>query len=432
MSSINKVAFIGLGAMGYPMAGHLKRSGLDVCVYNRTETKAFAWVDEYAGLSAPTPAEAAVDAQIVFLCVGNDSDVRSVTVEAEGVLSTMTAGTLLVDHTTTSKALAEELHEACDELGISFIDAPVSGGQAGAENGVLTVMAGGKESAFEVMEPVIAAYAKHKQRMGDVGSGQVTKMVNQLCIAGILGGLSEAFHFAECAGLDIDEVTLAIQGGAAQSWQMNNRAGTIAQRHYDFGFAIDWMRKDLGFALDVAEQMDLHLPIAKMVDDHYTDVQRNGGGRWDTSGLIEQIRMRREKVLAAKSAERVTHSGGCHCGSVRWTVEAPSVLATHTCNCSICDINHYQHLLVPESRFELTRGEEALSLYTFGSHEAKHYFCKHCGVKSFYVPRSNPDGVSVNARCLSMDTVEVIYDKPFDGKNWEKNAGSLAHLSKER
>ena len=256
MSSISKVAFIGLGAMGYPMAGHLKRSGLDVCVYNRTETKAFAWTDEYDGLSAPTPAEAAVDAQIVFLCVGNDSDVRSVTVEAEGVLSTMTAGTLLVDHTTTSKALAEELHAACDELGIAFIDAPVSGGQAGAENGVLTVMAGGEASAFEVMEPVIAAYARHTQRMGDVGSGQVTKMVNQLCIAGILGGLSEAFHFAECAGLDIDEVTRAIQGGAAQSWQMNNRAETIAQRKYDFGFAIDWMRKDLGFALDVAQELD--------------------------------------------------------------------------------------------------------------------------------------------------------------------------------
>ena len=367
----------------------------------------------------------------MFLCVGNDNDVRSVTVEAEGVLSTMTAGTLLVDHTTTSKGLAEELHAACDELGIAFIDAPVSGGQAGAENGVLTVMAGGEASAFEVMEPVIAAYAKHTQRMGDVGSGQVTKMVNQLCIAGILGGLSEAFHFAECADLDIDEVTRAIQGGAAQSWQMTNRAETMAQRKYDFGFAIDWMRKDLGFALDVAQQLGLHLPIATMVDDHYANVQSNGGGRWDTSGLIEQIRIRTEKTEAAKTAERVTHSGGCHCGSVQWTVEAPKILDTHTCNCSICDINHYQHLLVPESRFKLTKGEESLSLYTFGSHQAKHYFCKHCGVKSFYVPRSNPDGVSVNARCLNLNTVEAIYDKPFDGRNWEKNAGSLSHLSKE-
>ena len=431
MSSIKKVAFIGLGAMGYPMAGHLKRSGLDVCVYNRTGSKAFAWVEEYDGLSAPTPAEAACDAQMVFLCVGNDSDVRSVTVGDEGVLSTMTAGTILVDHTTTSKALAEELDEACSQFGVSFIDAPVSGGQAGAQNGILTVMAGGDKAVFQIMETVIRAYARHVQHMGVVGSGQVTKMVNQLCIAGILGGLSEAFHFAECAGLDIDEVTRAIEGGAAQSWQMNNRAATIAQREYDFGFAIDWMRKDLGFALEVAEQLDLHLPIAHMVNEHYADVQRNGGGRWDTSGLIEHIRQRSENTRAAKTAERVTHSGGCHCGRVQWTVEAPKVLITHTCNCSICDINHYQHLLVPERRFTLTKGEDALSLYTFGSHQAKHYFCKHCGVKSFYIPRSNPDGVSVNARCLSMETVEVIYDKPFDGKNWEKNAGSLAHLSKE-
>ena len=431
MSSITKVAFIGLGAMGYPMAGHLKQSGLEVCVYNRTETKAFAWVDQYKGVSAPTPAEAAVDADIVFLCVGNDSDVRSVTMGPEGVLSTMTSGTLLVDHTTTSKALAEELSDACNDIGVSFIDAPVSGGQAGAENGVLTIMAGGDETAFSIVEPVIAAYAKHAQRMGEVGSGQLTKMVNQLCIAGILGGMSEAFHFAECAGLDIGEVTRAIQGGAAQSWQMNNRATTIAERRYDFGFAIDWMRKDLGFALDVAQQLGLYLPIASLVDDHYENIQSNDGGRWDTSGLIEQIRMRTEKTQAAKTAERVTHSGGCHCGSVQWTVEAPKILDTHTCNCSICDINHYQHLLVPESRFTLIKGEESLSLYTFGSHKAKHYFCKHCGTKSFYVPRSNPDGVSVNARCLAMDTVEVIYDKPFDGRNWEKNAGSLAHLSKE-
>ena len=431
MSSITKVAFIGLGAMGYPMAGHLSKSGLEVCVYNRTETKAFSWVDHFEGASAPTPAEAAVGADIVFLCVGNDSDVKSVTVEPEGVLSTMTAGTVLVDHTTTSKALAQELNDACCQIGVSFIDAPVSGGQAGAENGLLTVMAGGDERTFSIIEPVIAVYAKHAQLMGPVGSGQLTKMVNQLCIAGILGGMSEAFHFAECAGLDIEEVTGAIEGGAAQSWQMNNRATTIAEHRYDFGFAIDWMRKDLGFALDVAAQLGLHLPIAQMVDDHYAEVQRNGGGRWDTSGLIEQIRLRSENTKAAKTADRVTHSGGCHCGSVQWTVEAPAILDTHTCNCSICDIYHYQHLLVPESRFKLIKGKENLSLYTYGSHQAKHYFCNQCGVKSFYVPRSNPDGVSVNARCLSMDTVDVIYDKPFDGKNWERNAGSLAHLSKE-
>ena len=430
MSSQQKVAFIGLGAMGYPMAGHLQRNGYDVCVYNRTEAKAFAWVEEFGGTSAPTPAEAAVDASVVFLCVGNDNDVRTVASESEGVLSTMTQGATLVDHTTTSRELAVELDNACDAIGVQFLDAPVSGGQAGAENGVLTVMVGGKQAHFDCVEPIMRSFAKHVQLMGDVGSGQTTKMVNQLAIAGILGGLSEALHFAECAGLDIDEVTKAIQGGAAQSWQMNNRASTMAKREYDFGFAIDWMRKDLGFALDVAERLGLHLPIATMVDAQYANVQENGGGRWDTSGLIEQIRIRGEKVAASKDAPRVTHTGGCHCGRVEWTVEAPAVLDTHTCNCSICDINHYQHLLVPESRFSLTKGQDSLSLYTFGSGQAKHYFCKQCGVKSFYVPRSNPDGVSVNARSIKPETIEAVYDKPFDGRNWEKNAGSLAHLSK--
>ena len=431
MSSQQRVAFIGLGAMGYPMAGHLQRHGLDVCVYNRTETKSFAWVDEFGGSSAPTPAEAAVGASVVFLCVGNDSDVRAVTSKSEGVLSTMTQGALLVDHTTTSKELALEIHDACDAIGVHFLDAPVSGGQAGAENGVLTTMVGGDSAAFDQVEPVMRCYTKHAQLMGGVGSGQTTKMVNQLAIAGILGGLSEALHFAECAGLDIDEVTNAIQGGAAQSWQLTNRAATIAKREYNFGFAIDWMRKDLGFALDVADRLGLHLPIATLVDEQYADVQVNGGGRWDTSGLIEQIRIRRQKVEAAEAGPRVTHTGGCHCGSVEWTVEAPAVLVTHTCNCSICEINHYQHLLVPESRFTLTRGEELLSLYTFGSGMAKHYFCSRCGVKSFYIPRSNPDGVSVNARCIKPETIDAIYDRPFDGRNWEKNAGSLAHLSKE-
>ena len=430
MSTQQKVAFIGLGAMGYPMAGHLQRKGFDVCVYNRTETKAFAWVDEFGGRSAPTPAEAAVDAAIVLLCVGNDNDVRTVTSDSEGVLSTMTQGATLIDHTTTSKELALEIDDACDAIGVHFLDAPVSGGQAGAENGVLTVMVGGDNLVFERVEAVMRSYAKHVQLMGNVGSGQTTKMVNQLAIAGILGGLSEALHFAECAGLNIDEVTQAIQGGAAQSWQMNNRAATMAQREYDFGFAIDWMRKDLGFALDVADRLGLHLPIASLVDEQYANVQDNGGGRWDTSGLIEQIRIRREKVAASTTAARVTHTGGCHCGSVEWTVEAPAVLDTHTCNCSICEINHYQHLLVPESRFKLTRGEEYLSLYTFGSELAKHYFCNQCGVKSFYIPRSNPDGVSVNARCIKSETIDAIYDTPFDGRNWEKNAGSLAHLSK--
>lgn len=430
MSSQQKVAFIGLGAMGYPMAGHLQRNGFDVCVYNRTEAKAFAWVDEFGGSSAPTPAEAAVAASIVFLCVGNDNDVRAVASDSEGVLSTMTQGAALVDHTTTSKELAIELYNVCDAIGVHFLDAPVSGGQAGAENGVLTVMVGGDSDAFDRVESTIRCYAKHVQLMGNVGSGQTAKMVNQLAIAGILGGLSEALHFAERAGLDVNEVTQAIQGGAAQSWQMNNRAASMAKREYDFGFAIDWMRKDLGFALDVADHLGLHLPIATLVNEQYANVQQNGGGRWDTSGLIEQIRIRGEKVAASQTASRVTHAGGCHCGSVEWTVEAPAVLDTHTCNCTICEIQHYQHLLVPESRFKLIKGEAALSLYKFGSGLAKHYFCSQCGVKSFYIPRSNPDGVSVNARCIKPETVETIYDTPFDGKNWEKNAGSLAHLSK--
>ena len=238
MSSQQKVAFIGLGAMGYPMAGHLQRNGFDVCVYNRTEARAFAWVDEFGGTSAPTPAEAAVDANIVFLCVGNDSDVRAVASDSEGVLSTMTQGTSLVDHTTTSKDLALELDNACDAIGVNFLDAPVSGGQAGAENGVLTVMVGGKRAHFDLLEPVMRCYAKHVQLMGDVGSGQTTKMVNQLAIAGILGGLAEALHFAECVGLNIDDVTQAIQGGAAQSWQMNNRAATMAKREYDLGLPL--------------------------------------------------------------------------------------------------------------------------------------------------------------------------------------------------
>ena len=416
------IGFIGLGNMGSPMAANLAAAGHTVRGNDVAGTTAEGVTE------AKTIAEAVADADVVITMLPNGAILRQV---AEEAVAHMAPGALLIDCSTVDVESARFAAEAAQKAGLLFVDAPVSGGQAGAENGVLTVMAGGETSAFEIMEPVIAAYAKHTQRMGDVGSGQVTKMVNQLCIAGILGGLSEAFHFAECAGLNIDEVTRAIQGGAAQSWQMNNRSETIAQRKYDFGFAIDWMRKDLGFALDVAQQLGLHLPIATMVDDHYANVQTNGGGRWDTSGLIEQIRMRTEKTQAAKTAERVTHSGGCHCGSVQWTVEAPKILDTHTCNCSICDINHYQHLLVPESRFNLTKGEESLSLYTFGSHQAKHYFCKHCGVKSFYVPRSNPDGVSVNARCLNLDTVEVIYDKPFDGRNWEKNAGSLAHLSKE-
>ena len=428
MPENDHVAFIGLGAMGYPMAGHLQGSGRKVTVYNRTAAKAEAWCRQYGGEMASTPAAAVQDASIVFLCVGNDSDVMAVMTGDDGVLSGIKAGATLVDHTTTSRQLAQELAQLTQERDVAFLDAPVSGGQAGAENGALTVMVGGDDADLRGVQSAIDCYARHTQLMGPIGHGQLTKMVNQLCIAGVLGGLAEAYHFAECAGLDIKAVAKAIQGGAAQSWQMNNRSETIADGHYDFGFAIDWMRKDLGFALDVAQELGLHLEIAHLVDSQYSTVQALGGNRWDTSGLIEAIRQRTRDL--ADRGERVTHSGGCHCGDVQWSIEAPPVLDTHTCNCSICNINHYQHFIVPKSRFHLMSDPELIACYRFGSEIAEHYFCRRCGVKSYYVPRSNPDGVSVNVRCITSDTVDAIYDTPFDGRNWEKNAGSLAHLSK--
>ncbi|MCP5181803.1 MAG: NAD(P)-dependent oxidoreductase [Pseudomonadales bacterium] len=285
-----RLAFIGLGVMGYPMAGHLRRHGASVAVYNRTPGKALAWTEDYQGTAHTTPRGAAAEAAIVFLCVGNDDDVRSVVYGDDGVLAGMAPGTLLVDHTTASAELAEELGAACAENDIGFLDAPVSGGQAGAVNGALTIMVGGQEADFQRGRAVMEVYAKEIRRMGGVGAGQVTKMVNQICIAGILQGLAEGVAFAEKAGLDVGEVVGVISQGAAQSWQMNNRAHTMAKNEFDFGFAVDWMRKDLGIALDKARGLGVSLPLTALVDQFYGDVQRMGGGRNDTSSLIRRLR----------------------------------------------------------------------------------------------------------------------------------------------
>lgn len=284
-----KVAFIGLGVMGYPMAGHLQAKGHDVTVYNRTAKKAERWVSEHGGARGETPAEAAKGAQIVFTCVGNDDDLRSVVLGDTGVLSAMAAGSILVDHTTASAEVARELAQIAAAGEVGFVDAPVSGGQAGAENGVLSVMAGGDAEAFATIEPVIAAYARASALMGPVGSGQLAKMVNQICIAGLLQGLSEAVHFAKRAGLDVRKVCDVIQHGAAGSWQMVNRHETMVENRFDFGFAVDWMRKDLNITLDEARKNGAMLPVTALVDQFYADVQANGGGRWDTSCLISRL-----------------------------------------------------------------------------------------------------------------------------------------------
>ena len=273
--------------MGFPMAGHLARSGHEVCVYNRTAAKADAWHSEYGGRMAATPAQAAADAEIVFMCVGNDNDARTV---GAGVLDGIAADSIFVDHTTASAEVARELAEAASRANAHFLDAPVSGGQAGAENGQLTVMVGGEQGVFDRAEPVIDCYAKSVKLMGDVGCGQLTKMVNQVCIAGILQGLAEGLHFAEKAGLDVDAVVEVISKGAAQSWQMDNRANTMAKREFEFGFAVNWMRKDLDITLSAARKLDARMPLAALVDQFYADVQAMGGGRWDTSSLIERLR----------------------------------------------------------------------------------------------------------------------------------------------
>ncbi len=286
--SIN-VAFIGLGVMGYPMAGHLAKADFNVCVYNRTQAKAQSWVDEYAGSFATTPRDAANNADIVFMCVGNDDDLRAVVYGENGVLAGMAVNSILVDHTTTSAEVAREVAEKAALQNIDFIDAPVSGGQAGAENGVLTVMAGGNEAVFTKVQPVMAAYSRFSQLLGDVGAGQLCKMVNQICIAGVVQGLAEGLHFAKQAGLDGEKVIETISKGAAGSWQMENRYKTMWAGEYEFGFAVDWMRKDLGIALDEAKNNGATLPMTATVDQYYADVQALGGGRYDTSSLLARI-----------------------------------------------------------------------------------------------------------------------------------------------
>jgi len=284
------VSFLGLGVMGYPMAGHLAGAGHEVTVYNRSPAKAEAWVTEHGGKAAPTPREAAAGADFVMACVGNDDDLRAVCLGQDGAFAGMGAGAVFVDHTTVSAAVTRELYAAADAAQISFVDAPVSGGQAGAENGQLVIMCGGDEGAYARAEPVMDAYAKLAKRLGESGAGQLTKMVNQICIAGLMQGLSEGLHFAERAGLDIREVVDVIGGGAAGSWQMMNRYQTMADDKFDFGFAVDWMRKDLGICLATANETGASLPATALVDQFYKDVQSLGGGRWDTSSLIRRLR----------------------------------------------------------------------------------------------------------------------------------------------
>jgi len=285
-----KVAFLGLGVMGYPMAGHLKAAGHDVTVYNRTTAKLEKWAEQYGGSYATTPREAAKGADFVMACVGNDDDLRSVTLGDDGAFAGMSAGAIFVDHTTVSAKVTDELYAAAKAMGLSFVDAPISGGQAGAENGVLSIMCGGDQAAFDAAEPVMDAYSRICRRIGDSGAGQKTKMCNQIAIAGLVQGLSEALHFAEKAGLDGAAVVEVISQGAAGSWQMSNRYTTMLADHFEHGFAVDWMRKDLGICLDAADENGASLPVTALVDQFYKDVQKMGGGRWDTSSLFKRLR----------------------------------------------------------------------------------------------------------------------------------------------
>ncbi len=285
-----KVAFLGLGVMGYPMAGHLKtKGGHDVTVYNRTGAKAEKWVAQFGGKSAKTPRAAAEGQDFVMACVGNDADLREVTLGTDGAFTGMGKGKVFVDHTTASAEIARDLYDAAKKSGFDFVDAPVSGGQAGAENGVLTVMCGGDEEPFARAEKVIASYARACNLLGKPGSGQLAKMVNQICIAGLVQGLSEGIHFAKKAGLDIEKLIATISKGAAQSWQMENRYKTMMASKYDFGFAVDWMRKDLGICLGEARRNGAHLPVTALVDQFYSEVQKMGGKRWDTSSLLARL-----------------------------------------------------------------------------------------------------------------------------------------------
>lgn len=283
------VAFIGLGVMGYPMAGHLARAGHEVTVYNRTADKAAQWVAEYGGRACPTPAEAAVEQDFIMVCVGNDQDLLEVVSGSQGVLAGARSGAVIVDHTTASAEVARQIAQLAQQKGVGFIDAPVSGGQAGAEHGQLTVMVGGEEAVFDLARPIIHSYAKMIKLMGPVGNGQLTKMVNQICIAGLVQGLAEALHFAQTAGLDGEAAMAVISKGAAQSWQMENRHKSMLAGEFDFGFAVDWMRKDLAIVLDEARSNGAQLPVTALVDQFYADVQTMGGGRWDTSSLIARL-----------------------------------------------------------------------------------------------------------------------------------------------
>ena len=291
----SKTAFIGLGVMGYPMAGHLKKAGHKVTAYNRTASKAEQWVQEFGGMNASTPEEAAKDADFVMACVGNDDDLREITCGANGAFSGMKQGAVFIDHTTVSAKVTRELAEIAGGKGFSFLDAPISGGQAGAENGVLTVMVGGDAEAFERAEPVMDAYSRMIKLLGPSGYGQMTKMVNQICIAGLVQGLSEGIHFAKAAGLDVEDVIDTISKGAAQSWQMENRYKTMNEGEYNHGFAVDWMRKDLGIALEEARSNGVHLPVTALVDQFYSEIQAMGGRRWDTSSLLVRLEDRRSK-----------------------------------------------------------------------------------------------------------------------------------------
>ena len=281
-----KVAFIGLGVMGYPMAGHVLRAGLEICVFNRNAARAEQWCAEYGGDMAPTPAEAAKNADVVLVCVGNDDDVRAVVLGESGVLSAMKPGAILVDHTTASADLARELAGAAQQQGKQFLDAPVSGGQAGAENGALTVMIGGDPSTYDLAKPIIDCYSRFSKLLGPAGHGQLAKMVNQICIAGVVQGLAEGLNFAVQAGLEGEALIETLSKGAAGSWQMENRYQTMLQDQYEFGFAVDWMRKDLGIALAEAAKNGAELPVTALVDRFYQEVQAAGGGRWDTSSLL--------------------------------------------------------------------------------------------------------------------------------------------------
>ncbi len=292
MVPMARVAFLGLGVMGYPMAGHLKKKGHEVTVYNRTAARAARWMEAFGGRSAPSPSEAARGQEFVFACVGNDADLRAVTTGAQGALATLERGAIFVDHTTASAGIARELFETARARGAGFIDAPVSGGQAGAENGALSIMCGGTVEDFERAEAIIGAYARASRLMGPAGSGQLTKMVNQICIAGLVQGLAEGLHFAKRAGLDPIAAVEIISKGAAQSWQMDNRHKTMSAGEFDFGFAVNWMRKDLALCFEEARRNGATLPVAALVDQFYAEVQKMGGGRWDTSSLIALLERR--------------------------------------------------------------------------------------------------------------------------------------------